>query len=178
MNETHLTIHGNLTADPERITGSKGEFTTFRVAVNEFYRDQGTGTFVDGRSSFFNVVAYRELGTNVHQCLRKGMPVVVQGSLRINQWQTSNGESRSTPEIEAFNAGPDLRFGIATYQRIPRQRATAESQAGWRGDGTTDAWANGAQPPAIDAPDFADARDADQEPAIGSSGPLIEQQAS
>ncbi|RNI21333.1 single-stranded DNA-binding protein [Flexivirga caeni] len=184
MNETSLTIRGNLTADPERITGSKGDFTTFRVAVNEFYRDQ-SGNFVDGRSSFYSVVAYRQLGSNAQKSLSKGDAVVVHGVLRVNQWE-SNGQTRSAPEIEARSIGPDLRFGIATYQRLRTQRQSDQvpvaerrfaGQQGWPGSaGHPDGWAAGdgpAEPPFGD-PGFAPEGDADELPA-SSSGPLVEQ---
>jgi single-strand DNA-binding protein len=169
MNETNLTIRGNLVADPERITSTKGDFTTFRVAVNEFYRDQTTGSYVDGRSSFFKVVAYRALGANAHKSLSKGTPVLIHGILRINQWQTANGDPRSTPEIEAINLGPDLRFGIATYQRLPTQRAPSE-QPEWRRDDPArvpDPWLGGPTPGVEPA-----------DPAASASGPLLEQHAS
>lgn len=170
MNETNLTIRGNLVADPERITSSKGDFTTFRVAVNEFYRDQTSGTYVDGRSSFFKVVAYRALGTNAHKSLAKGTPVLIHGLLRISQWQTANGEPRSTPEIEAINIGPDLRFGIATYQRLPGQQRASTEQPDWRRDDSArvpDPWLNAST-----------SRAPSPAPVDASSGPLVEQHAS
>ncbi|WP_446664390.1 single-stranded DNA-binding protein [Flexivirga sp. B27] len=198
MNETHVTIRGNVVADPERIGSAKGDFTTFRVAVNEFYRDQAGGGFVDGRSSFYKVVAYRAVGSNVQQSLKKGMPVLVHGVLRMSQWQTSTGENRSAPEIEAHNVGPDLRFGIATYQKVPAQAQRAGgfgsgsgARPSWHADVTApahDPWGNAADgsAPAPDfagaggdasqqEPDFAEASNADQ-PA--STGPLVDQQAS
>ncbi|GGB16468.1 single-stranded DNA-binding protein [Flexivirga endophytica] len=182
MNETHVTIRGNLVAEPDRISSAKGDFSTFRVAVNEFYRDQVGGGYVDGRSSFYKVVAFRAVGSNVQQSLKKGMPVLVHGILRMSQWQTSNGETRSAPEIEAINVGPDLRYGIATYQKVPgqNQRGGGSEQPSWRRDGnpTTDPWGNAS---AEAAPESAVADltgDAAEEEPMPSSGPLVEQQAS
>lgn len=195
MNETHVTIRGNMVADPDRITGAKGEFTTFRVAVNEFYRDQAGGGYVDGRSSFYKVVAYRAVGANVYQSLKKGMPVLIHGVLRMSQWQTSTGETRSAPEIEAINIGPDLRFGIATYQKVPGQRAVNAGPAAgvrpsWPTDhATTDPWSGHSTAPAGEVTGDSDADGAEQALAPSSgpsveqqevpvSGPLVEQQAS
>lgn len=180
MNETTLTIRGNLVAAPERIASSKGDFTTFRVAVNEFYRDQSTGSYVDGRSSFYKVVAFRQIGDNVHKCLSKGDPVVVYGVLRISQWQTSSGDTRSTPEIEARSVGPDLRFGIATYQRVPSQRPPTDQRPSWRqsaADGPADPWADaGPTDPHGPADETGFEPPADDDSlSIPSSGPLVEQ---
>lgn len=182
MNETYVTVCGNLVADPDRITSEKGDFTTFRVAVNEFRRDQATGGYVDGRSSFYKVVAFRAMGANVHKSLCKGEPVLVHGKLRMSQWQASNGETRSAPEIEAVHVGPDLRFGIATYQRVSGQHQRSETAEvpSWRHAGTApvaDPWTTGASEPA----ELAEPREAT---ATGSeevdrlSGPLLEQHAS
>ncbi|MGN6413036.1 single-stranded DNA-binding protein [Flexivirga sp.] len=184
MNETKVTICGNVVADPDRITSGKGDFTTFRVAVNEFYRDQAGNGYVDGRSSFYKVVAFRAVGSNVQQSLKKGMPVLVHGILRMSQWQTSTGENRSAPEIEAINVGPDLRFGISTYQKVPGQHqrsgfaATAGSgeRPSWRTDDAvamTDPWGGAAS----DVVDAGDPADGDDLPAA-STGPLVEQHAS
>lgn len=185
MNETYVTVCGNLTADPDRITSDKGDFTTFRVAVNEFHRDQVNGGYVDGRSSFYKVVAYRAVGANAHKSLSKGEPVLIHGKLRMSQWQGANGETRSAPEIEAVNIGPDLRFGIATFQRVPGQgqRAGAAALPSWRqaqSAPTVDAWPG--------AEDLAGAAELSSEPSeVGEldgpaaerlSGPLVEQHAS
>lgn len=182
MNETTLTIRGNLTAEPERITSSKGAFTTFRVAVNEFHYDQATSSYVDGRTSFYKVVAFRQIGDNVHKCLHKGDPVVVYGTLRISQWETSAGDTRSTPEIEARSVGPDLRWGIATFQRVSAQRRS-DQQPSWRNagsEGPVDAWAGEQATGSEQEPgdsfepgeDFAPGEDADSTPT--SSGPLLQ----
>lgn len=173
MNETSLTIRGNLTAKPERIMGSKGEFTTFRVAVNEYHYDQAVGGYVDDRTSFYKVVAFRQLGANVAKSLSKGDAVMVSGKLRINQWESAAGDTRSAPEIEAYGVGPDLRFGIATYQRIPGQR---QQQAGWRNqgaDGPADTWAaeQGGAPEETVESGFG----AEEAASMSSSGPLLEQ---
>ena len=189
MNETQVTIRGNVVADPDRITSAKGDFTTFRVAVNEFYRDQVGGGYVDGRSSFYKVVAFRAVGSNVQQSLKKGMPVLIHGILRMSQWQTSTGENRSAPEIEALNVGPDLRFGIATYQKVPAQSqrgagfgaSPGGERPSWHTGGATpvaDPW-GGESDGAARPPAFADSTEEETEVEVApSSGPLVQQQAS
>lgn len=185
MNETYVTVCGNLTADPDRISSAKGDFTTFRVAVNEFYRDQVSGGFVDGRSSFYKVVAFRAVGANAHKSLSKGEPVLIHGKLRMSQWQGANGETRSAPEIEAVNIGPDLRFGIATFQRVSGQSQRGAAQLpSWQRAGAApvaDPWGNGSAEPAdpaqpVETPEDADAMSA--EDAAHLSGPLVAQEAS
>lgn len=185
MNETYVTVCGNLTADPDRITSEKGDFTTFRVAVNEFYRDQVSGGYVDGRSSFYKVVAFRAVGANVHKSLSKGEPVLIHGKLRMSQWQGANGETRSAPEIEAVNVGPDLRFGIATYQRVPGQgqRNGGAALPSWRQAGTApvaDSWSDDSTESAnpVETAGMAEAGAEMPEEAEQLTGPLVAQQAS
>lgn len=182
MNETYVTVCGNLTADPDRISSEKGDFTTFRVAVNEFYRDQVSGGYVDGRSSFYKVVAFRAVGANAHKSLSKGEPVLIHGKLRMSQWQGANGETRSAPEIEAVNIGPDLRFGIATFQRVPgqSQRSRGAVLPSWRqteSTAPTDPWSGGSgEPDGLE--ESAEMAETTGQEAERLTGPLVEQHAS
>ncbi|WP_265444720.1 single-stranded DNA-binding protein [Flexivirga meconopsidis] len=201
MNETTVTIHGNLVADPERRTGRTGEFTTFRVAVNERWYDRKTQSYVDGASSFYNVRAFRTLGEHVHKSLHSGAAVIVTGFQRVNRWQTASGESRETIEIDAHNVGPDLRWGIATFQRV----RVREESTGWGEQRTekpqgpqVDAWSQQASTqeasPAVraaapgwqsgplvssdQAPDFASAEATALQESVDGAGDFVEQDAS
>lgn len=112
-----ITFRGNLVAEPERKSSAHGEFTTFRVAVNERRWDSRESKFVDGQSSFINVAAFNDLGRNTIQSLHRGMPVVVHGSLRVNEWHTATNETRHSPEVRADSVGHDLQYGVATFMR-------------------------------------------------------------
>ena len=106
-----ITISGNITRDPEmRYTPSGVSKVTFGVAVNRSWRNQQTQEW-DEQTSFFNVVAWRQLAENVGASLAKGSRVVVSGRLEQRSWETEQGEKRSIVEIVADDvaAEPPVR---------------------------------------------------------------------
>jgi single-strand DNA-binding protein len=120
MNETYVTISGNVVGDPQvRRTRADVPFVTFRVASNVRRVDHKTGEYIDAGTNFVNVTAFRSLGINLANSLEKGHPVVVYGRMRINQW--TNGErTGTTVEIDAYNVGHDLTRGQSTFVRVAR----------------------------------------------------------
>jgi single-strand DNA-binding protein len=124
MADTHVTLVGNLTDDPElRATPAGLQVASFRLAVTPRVRD-GEG-WKDGETSYFTVTCWRDLATNTGDSLSKGDRVLVIGRLRTRSWETPEGERRSVVEVEADEAGPSLRWATATPQRTrPKQAGT------------------------------------------------------
>jgi len=120
MNETYVTISGNVVGDPvARATKANVPFVTFRVASNVRRVDFKTGEYIDAGTNFVNVTAFRSLGVNLANSLKKGEPVLVYGRMRINQWV--NGErSGTTVEIDAYNVGHDLSWGQTQFVKVAK----------------------------------------------------------
>jgi single-strand DNA-binding protein len=118
MNETYVTVSGNVVGDPvARLTKADVPFVTFRVASNVRRVNFKTGEYIDAGTNFVNVTAFRALGINLANSLKKGEPVIVYGRMRINQWV--NGEkSGTTVEIDAYNVGHDLTWGQTTFTKV------------------------------------------------------------
>ena len=115
-----ITISGNITRDPEmRYTPSGVSKVTFGVAVNRSWRNQQTQEWEE-QTSFFNVVAWRQLAENVGASLTKGSRVVVSGRLEQRSWETEQGEKRSIVEIVADDVAPSLRFATAEVHKVER----------------------------------------------------------
>src|SRR3954468_24747362 len=115
-----ITISGNITRDPEmRYTPSGVSKVTFGVAVNRSWRNQQTQEW-DEQSSFFNVVAWRQLAENVGASLTKGARVVVSGRLEQRSWETEQGEKRSIVEVVADDVAASFRFATAEIHRVER----------------------------------------------------------
>src|SRR3977135_2789773 len=115
-----ITISGNITRDPEmRYTPSGVSKVTFGVAVNRSWRNQQTQEW-DEQTSFFNVVAWRQLAENVGASLTKGARVVVSGRLEQRSWETEAGEKRSIVEVVADDVAPSLRFATAEVHKVER----------------------------------------------------------
>jgi single-strand DNA-binding protein len=128
MNETRITVHGNVVAEPvERPTRTGGVFTTFRIATTPFRRT-GDGRYVDGETSFYSVIAFNALGANAASSLRKGQPVVVAGKLSIREWQGADGRPRVSAEIDAEHVGHDLTYGRTSFERLSRAAALGQDR--------------------------------------------------
>jgi single-strand DNA-binding protein len=124
-----ITITGNLTRDPEmRYTPSGVSKTTFGVAVNRSWRNQQTQEWEE-QTSFFNVVAWRQLAENASASLTKGTRVIVTGRLEQRSWETDQGEKRSIVEIVADDIAPSLRWATAEVHRVERT-GPGESRGG------------------------------------------------
>jgi single-strand DNA-binding protein len=122
-NGNTVTIVGNLTRDPElRYTPNGSANCTFGVAVNRRWMNRQTNEWEE-RTSFFNVVCWREMADNVSESLAKGSRVVVTGRLEQRSWETENGEKRSVVEIVADEVGPSLRFATAQITKNDRRGA-------------------------------------------------------
>jgi single-strand DNA-binding protein len=148
-NLNSITVVGNITRDPEmRFTASGVSNVTFGVAVNRSWRNQQTNDWEE-RTSFFNVVCWRELADNVGASLKKGTRVVVTGRLEQRSWETDQGEKRSVVEIVADEVAPSLRFATAEVHRVERSGPGGGGGApsGGGGGGGASAPSNGAQNP-------------------------------
>jgi single-strand DNA-binding protein len=122
-NGNTVTIVGNLTRDPElRYTPNGSANCTFGVAVNRRWMNRQTNEWEE-RTSFFNVVCWREMADNVSESLAKGSRVVVTGRLEQRSWETEGGDKRSVVEIVADEVGPSLRFATAQITKNDRRGA-------------------------------------------------------
>ena len=128
MNETRITVHGNVVSEPVERQGRNGSiFTTFRIATTP-YRRTGDGRFVDGDTSFYSVIAFNALAANAASALRKGHPVIVEGNLAIKQYVGNDGQLRTSPEIDADHVGHDLSWGRASFERVSRAAALGQDR--------------------------------------------------
>lgn len=117
MNESHITVCGNVTNVPQVKNGKDSgvPFTVFGLAQNRSRRE-ANGDVVHMGTSFYEVVAFRVLGHNTFDSINKGDPVVVHGRLRVNDWES--GEKKGTQvQIDASSIGPDLTFGTSQFTK-------------------------------------------------------------
>ena len=116
-----ITVVGNITRDPElRFTGSGQAKTNFGLAVNRRWQNKQTNEWEE-QVSFFNVVAWGEMGENASESLQKGSRVIVTGRLDQRSWETEDNEKRSVGEIVADEIGPSLRWATAQVTKTERK---------------------------------------------------------
>jgi single-strand DNA-binding protein len=116
MPDTHVTITGNLTDDPEvTFTPNGTAVANFRLAVTP--RVKQGDTWKDGDTSFFRITAWRDLASHAADSLSKGDRVIVLGQLRTRSWETPEGDKRSVVEVTAEEVGPSLKWATAKPER-------------------------------------------------------------
>jgi single-strand DNA-binding protein len=127
MADTHVTITGNLTDDPElKHTPNGNLVANFRLAVTARVKD-GEG-WKDGDTSFFRINVWRQLAEHVTESLSKGDRAVVIGRLKSRSWETPEGERRSVVEVEADEVAPSLRWATAKPERATNGNAKGKGE--------------------------------------------------
>ena len=115
MADNTVTLVGNITRDPElRFTQGGRAVASFGIAVNRRYQVNGEW---QEQTSFFNVVAWGQLGENAAASLTKGARVIVNGRLEQREYQTQQGEKRTVIEVNADEVAPSLRYATAQVER-------------------------------------------------------------
>lgn len=98
MNRVYLM--GRLTRDPElRHTNSGIAVSDLGLAVNDNYRNK-SGELLE-RTCFVDAVVWGRQAETCCEFLHKGRPVLVEGRLQLDQWQTESGEKRSKMRVSA-----------------------------------------------------------------------------
>ena len=121
MNDTRLTIAGNLVDDPElRFTPGGQAVARFRIASTPRYRDSKSGDWKDGDTLFLTCQAWRLVAENVAESLEKGMRAIVVGRLRQRSYETKEGEKRTVYELHADEVGVSLRNATAKITKATR----------------------------------------------------------
>lgn len=119
--ETTIAVIGNLTGDPElRFTPNGAAVANFTIASTPRTFDRTTNEWKEGETLFLRASVWREAAENVAESLKKGMRVIAQGNLRMRQYETKEGEKRTSTELEVLEIGPSLRFATATINRNQR----------------------------------------------------------
>jgi len=138
-----VTLSGFVATTPTLFRSQSGnDFTSFRIAQTRRYLDRERGEWVDGRTLWFTVKAWKHVARNVALSLHKGDPVVVTGRLSLDEWDGPDGP-RTSLVVEATALGPDLSLGEARFARTVHRR---EDDGARRGD-ATGATADGAHAP-------------------------------
>lgn len=158
--EPLITVIGNLVADPEpRISQAGKSWVTFRIANTPRVRDRQTGDSADGSTLWLGCRAYGEMADHIVQSLTKGTRVIVQGKLTQNDYTDSQGQQRTSLDLEVDAIGPELRFATATVTRSQR----AQGGAGASNNASSGGWAQpGANQPQTGGQDFGGGFDDEQ----------------
>ncbi|WP_329120460.1 single-stranded DNA-binding protein [Streptomyces sp. NBC_01353] len=143
MNDTMVTLVGNVATAVEYRDTATGGVARFRFAVTARRWDRERGTWTDGRTSFYTVFAWRALGANLAASVSVGEPLVVHGRLRVREEDLEegrpDGRRRTFVDIDALAVGHDLTRGTAAFRRVAKgEPRLTERQA--NGGAERDPW--------------------------------------
>jgi len=100
MGLNRVILTGNLTADPElRYTQTGQARTRFNIAVDRQYRDREGK--LQRETTFVPIVVWGPQAETCANYLQKGRMVAVDGRLRIDTFETQEGERRKIVEVVA-----------------------------------------------------------------------------
>ena len=131
-----VILIGNLTRDPDLRTTQNGTaICDLGLAVNRRWRDQSGRD--QEETTFVDVSVWGRSAENCAQYLQKGAPVLVEGRLRLEQWEDRNGggkRSRLTVVAEVVQFLGSRADGDRQQQEPPARRQNSYRQGG-RNDG-------------------------------------------
>ncbi|MDE5946140.1 MAG: single-stranded DNA-binding protein [Oscillospiraceae bacterium] len=94
-----VILMGRLTDDPKFSQSQSGvAYCRFSVAVTRKFADKNTG---ERQADFINVVAWRQTAEFVSKYFSKGKMIIVEGSLRNNNYTDSNNVKHYTYDVVA-----------------------------------------------------------------------------
>ena len=94
-----VILMGNLTRDPEvKFLPSGTAVANFGLAMNETYTDQQTGEKKES-ACFVDVEAWGRQAEIVGEYFSKGRPILVEGSLKYDSWETEDGTKRNRLKV-------------------------------------------------------------------------------
>ncbi|MFB7515004.1 single-stranded DNA-binding protein [Streptomyces sp. NPDC056144] len=134
MNETTVTLVGNVATAVEYRETAAGGVARFRFAVTSRRWDRERALWTDGSTSFYTVSAWKALGSNLAASVTVGEPLVVHGRLRVRE-DERDGQRKTFVDVVAVAVGHDLSRGTAAFRRVGRADpqpalATAELTGG------------------------------------------------
>lgn len=106
-------------AEVRAVTDTELRFSPSGVAVASFRavansrKKQDDGTWVDDKSCWLKVTAFKKLAENIAESVLKGQLVTVTGKLQTEEWEDKDGQKRSTTVLIADTIGLSLAFAPA-----------------------------------------------------------------
>lgn len=93
-----VVLKGNLTRDPElkNVGDNNTAVVNFTIAVNRAYK-RADGT-KDQEVTYVDCEAWDSGGKAIHDYVKKGDPILVQGALKLDSWET-DGQKRTKLKV-------------------------------------------------------------------------------
>lgn len=139
MNNTPITVVGHAVDDAElRFTPGGAAVANLRIASTDRKFNRQTNEFEDAGTLFLGVTVWREAAEHVAETVKRGMRLVVVGSLTQRQYEKRDGTKGSSYEIADAEVAVSLRSATATVTKTNanggqgnRQQPAQQTGSGW-----------------------------------------------
>ena len=138
-----VILMGNLTRDPElKYLPSGTAVATAGLAVNRTYTDRQSGEKKE-EVCFVDLETFGRTAEIINEYFQKGRPILVEGRLRFQSWETDDGQRRSKHSVfidrfEFVGSRQDGDGGGAYDQASPASASSSPEFSGEEGPSTTD----------------------------------------
>ena len=95
-----VILMGNLTRDPEmrQLPNGNSSVVNFGLAMNERWNDSQSGEQKE-TVCFVEVEAWNRQAEVIDEYFKKGSQILVEGSLKFEQWQADDGSNRNRLKV-------------------------------------------------------------------------------
>ena len=139
-----VILMGNLTRDPElQYLPSGTAVVRAGLAVSHVYNDRQSGERKED-VCFVDLDAFGRTAEVINEYFQKGRPILVEGRLRFQSWETDDGQRRSKHSVlidrfEFVGGRQDGNGGGGTYdQTAPASGSSSSEFSGEQGPPSTD----------------------------------------
>ncbi|MFT3871122.1 MAG: single-stranded DNA-binding protein [Nocardioides sp.] len=127
MNDTHISFCGWVGSDVTLTEiGNGASVASFRVGSTP--RRFRNGSWEDGTTAWYTVKAWRALAEHVHDSVRQGDAVMVQGRLEADVWDKGDGTKSVRYVVVATAIGHDLNRGTSSFTKTARKEDAADRE--------------------------------------------------
>ena len=97
-----VILMGNLTRDPElRMTPKGTAVCQIGVAVNQSYKDKDGNAREE--TTFVDIDVFGRQAEVISKYMTKGRPILIEGRLKLDSWESKEGEKRSKLKVVLEN---------------------------------------------------------------------------
>ena len=120
------TVIGNVGQHPEiKFTNSGQPVCTFSIAETRRYKDSNDND--QEQTTWWRIVAWREMAENIADSIHKGDRVLVSGRCEIRSYKDSDDVDKYITEITAYDVAPSLRWATATVSKNEKKSGAGRS---------------------------------------------------
>ena len=102
MSMNNVQLQGNLTRDIETSYTTGGTMVARTgIAVNETWTKDGQK---HEETMFVDLVCFGKQGEFMAKYFEKGKPILVEGKLKLEQWESKDGQKRSKHTVTVYRA--------------------------------------------------------------------------